>query len=62
MVDLCRVLGLLFKVVVGVLGVVALAAIQLHKTLGPMSVGGLEFKCFQQPFSGRLKTFPLPFP
>ena len=62
MVDLLVMVGLLFKVVVGVLGVVALAAIQLHKTLGPMSVGALEFKCFQQPFLGRLKTLPLPLP
>ena len=46
MVDHVVMVVLLFKVVVGV-SVVALAAIQLHKTLGPMSVGGLEFKCFQ---------------
>ena len=61
MVDHVVMVVLLFKVVVGV-SVVALAAIQLHKTLGPMSVGGLEFKCFQQPFLGRLKTLPLPLP
>ena len=47
--------GLLFKVVVGVLGVVADAAIPLHKTLGGIMLGASDYRLGSSLMSGSVR-------